>query len=573
MDTTRSSTTTKPYMSQPTLELEGGGKNNDGELSKLSGLSERFPSRDGNTQEERSFDPDFPLRSHPRSCRSSKKSGSPLPGTLQLPSHFNRPVQSPNRVDNTAITPNEMPPLTEPTMTSQLITDINPSSKAQPGRRRTSSASSVLTSSTTVRAKTSGPLAKLKQSFSQLQLTSSFKSDVTGQLLSPESTITHALPRSSTISSPPPSSPSQVPVSKSPTPTIVSSICDPPVRAAATSTPTINPTMAVVSHPHYPNITASGALAPMSFPKHLPPHPGNIQQRSSAQPPKLNLLPVNPRISLAISPTLMTDTGPARFSPTVISRPMPLPLSKLPTLTPRPDSSKAASSLRGTLGSSDLGSGVGEALVSKDNGKQQSSKTHSRMDVERRVGKQQLKSMPALPIQGSGRGVNGHEESDGTEEEDSADDEDELEDEEESPERPECSKPTFFASDMSTDSFRSSFDTSMSTAGLDCALSPSISNTFQRMRKKERDGAPPLGSSCYSVLNGDQLPPATTGSSIGLVPLLKEPTPPHAHLGHVQHTTTSSLPELQSTDSLSTPYHVGSKLNCTFCELTMFIDL
>lgn len=579
MDIMRSNTTTKPYISQPTFELEGGVKNNDGELSKLSGLSERLSSCDESTpQKKPSFDPDFPLRSHPRSSRSSKKSDPSLPHSLKLPSHFNKSVQSPDRVDNMAITitskaPSELPPLMmEPTnplafmSETELITDVNP--KAQPdsrlltGRRRSSTTNSLLT---TVTAKTSGSLVKLKQSFSQLQLISAFKSDVTGQLISPKSTNTHAQTSSPTVSSPPTSPPSLVPVSKSPTSTVEPSLHDPPVGVAATSTPIINPTMATISNPrpHHPDMIASGALAPMSLPKHLP-HAGNIHRRSPAQPPRLDIPPTNPGLSLTISPTLMTDTGPARFSPTVISRPMPLPLSNLPTLTPRSDTSKAVPSSRGTPGSSSFGFGVPVRSMSKGAGKQKAAQENSRIHEERRVGKQQLKSMPALPIQGSGRGVKGHEESDDMEEDDLVDDEDEFEDEGQSSKTFESSEPTFFTPDMNADGFRPNFDNSMRVAGY--VTSPFISNAsaiaFQQMKRLQSDGTSSSGSSYHSVLSGVQPPPAFSGSSVGSAPLLNEPLPPRAR--RVQYTKTSPfLSESQSADSSSRPqisYHVRETL-------------
>jgi len=200
--------------------------------------------------------------------------------------------------------------------------------------------------------------------------------------------------------------------------------------------------------------------------------------------------------------------------------------------------------------------------MSKVAGKQKAVQLNSKIHEERRVGKQKLKSMPALPIQGSGRGVKGHEESDDMEDDDSLDDEDEDEDEDEgqSSRRFESSGPTFFTPDMNADGFRPSFDNLMCVAGH--VTSPFISNAsasaFQQMKKNESDGTSSSGSSYHSVLSGVQLPPAFSGSSVGSAQLLNEPTPPRAH--RVQYMKTSPfLSESQSADSSSRPqisYHV-----------------
>jgi len=213
--------------------------------------------------------------------------------------------------------------------------------------------------------------------------------------------------------------------------------------------------------------------------------------------------------------------------------------------------------------------------MSKVAGKQKVAQENSRIHEGRRVGKQQLKSMPALPIQGSGRGVKGHEESDDMEEDDSVDDEDEFEDEGQSSKRFESSKPTFFTPDMNADGFRPNFDNSMRVVGhvTSSFISNASASAFQQMKRLQSDGTSSSGSSYHSVFSGVQLPPAFSGSSVGSARLLNEPLPPRAR--RVQYTKTSPfLSESQSADSSSRPqisYHVRETL--IFSELTSFIDL
>lgn len=586
MDFMRSNTSTKPSMSQPHLGLERRMKNghHDSEVSKLSGSSERLSGSRDETPPQRkpSINQDFPLRTHPRSSQSLKESDPPLP-RLPSPTHSDKPIQPPTGTENTIITGSGtvidgLPPVMDPMYSLVAQAEDRPttapvvssSPRAQPESKRPSSqrrpstaTSTVTTSSNATTVKAPGPLLKLKRSFSQLRLNSFSKqqSDVTspnsgrGQpppLPSPKSTST---PVRST--SPLTSSPSPVHVPNSPTSTPASSTRAPPTLADTTPTPISAPTSATTPHPqlHYPNMIASGALAPMSLPKPMPPHSGNLQRRAPAQPPKLSLPPVNHRISLTIPPALTTDDGPVKFSPTIISRPMPLPIMNLPTLTSRSDSLKPASGASSAIAS---GSGV---AAGRDLGKQKAAKGKSQKDEERRAGKQHLKSMPALPIQGTGRGVKGHEETDDMEDDDeSADDDDELDEEEDSSSsRLDNSRSGFLAPDMSEDSFRSGFDSSMgsiaSSVGLGHSSPPSTMSgaTARHAREGERERTSSSGSSYHSALSGfhPNHPPSApefAGLGIGAVPILKEPTPPRRYF--TQHNQ-ASLPSSSSRSQLS----------------------
>jgi hypothetical protein len=385
-------------------------------------------------------------------------------------------------------------------------------------------------------------LLKLKRSFSQLRLNSVSKQqpDVTepGQqpppLPSPKSsTDTRGTrPTSPSTSSPTP----PLPVLKAP-PSSSEPFSPPSAPDTSLTSNTAPTTTSTISHPHFyhPNIPVSGALAPMSAPKPVPSHSGGLHRRTPGQSPKLNLPPVNYRISLTIPPALTTDTGSARLSPTVISRPMPLPLLNLPTLTPRADSLKAtvASIARGTTSAVGIsGSAAGGlAFPSRDVGKQKA-KAQAQKDEDRRVGKQHLKSMPALPMQGTGRGVKGHEEVDDMEDDDeSVDDDDDLDE-------GESSRSDFLAPNMSVDSMRSSFDSSMSSTssiGLDHLSPPSTSNGATQLRVGEGERTPSTGSSYHSALSGitPHHPPAApdfTGLGVGGVPLLKQPKPPRTYV-------------------------------------------
>jgi len=202
--------------------------------------------------------------------------------------------------------------------------------------------------------------------------------------------------------------------------------------------------------------------------------------------------------------------------------------------------------------------------------KRKAAQKNSRIHEERRVGKQQLKSMPALPIQGSGRGVKGHEESDDMEEDDSLDDEDELEDEGQSSKGLGISKPM---PHMNTDGFRPNFDNSIRVAGH--VTSPFIPNaSANALQKNESDGISSSGSSHRSVLSGVQLPPAFLGSSVSSAPLLNGPMPTRAD--GVQSTKTSPfLSESQSAVSssrLQISHHVRGTLIFSVSWLVLLIS-
>ncbi|KAJ3573763.1 hypothetical protein NP233_g2232 [Leucocoprinus birnbaumii] len=610
MESMRSDSNSKPFMSQPHLSLEHGAKidHHDSPMSKQSGSSERLSSGDETTlQGKQSINQEFPLRSHPRSSRSLKKSDPP---NLPLSTHSDNPTHSPTVVDNPGITEGAkvidgLPPVMDPlsSLASQAGQElsmahvVSSSPKAQPApkrpssQRRPSTANSIITTSsnaTTVKAP--GPLLKLKRSFSQLRLNplSKSQSDVTAPhsgrnqpppLPSPKSTTNTQNAHSTS-----PHSPIHVPNNS--TSTSAPTARTRPTRANTSPNPTATPTTTTPAlHPqlYHPNMTASGALAPMSMPRPLPPHSGNLQRRTPAQPPKLNLPPVNPRISLTIPSALTTDSGPVRFSPTIISRPMPLPLLNLPTLTPRSDSLKA---------NSNLGAGGASRIVggSKDAGKQKVERAKSLKDEERRVGKQHLKSMPALPCQGTGRGVKGHEEVDDMEEDDeeSMDDDDDLDDEDtESPSRiAEGSNSGFLAPGMNTeDSFRPGFDSSMSSiashTGMEQMPRQSTSTAAtarqqQRVEERERTTSS-SGSSYHSALSGIQSshPPAVpdfTGLGVGAVPIVKEPTPPRGYFTqHAQPQASSSSRPQPSLHAQGPSYHTPrlpevdtSKLDLSF---------
>ncbi|KXN89353.1 hypothetical protein AN958_05851 [Leucoagaricus sp. SymC.cos] len=488
MNPIRSNTITKPFMSQPHLGLERGlkGGHHDSEMSKLSESPLSSPHSDKPVQSFEGGD-----------AAGISESGRVIDG---LP-----PVMNPKK------------PFASPPGDAKPFPKTQPLDKRPRGQKRPSTANSTVTttsSATTVKAP--GPLLKLKRSFSQLRLNSFSKQqpDVTGSssaqqqpppLPSPESANTSAQPTSPSASS---STPARVPKKSSSTP-------PPSVPPSATQNPSsiTTPTTPSQTHP-YPNMTASGPLAPMSLPRPVPPpHSGTRHRRVPAQPPKLSLPPVNHRLSLTISPALATDTGPARFSPTVISRPMPLPLSNLPILTPRSDSLKAASS-------------VGAS-----------------------VGRQHLKTMPSLPIQGTGRGVKGHEEADDMEDDESADDDDELdEDEGETSSRLDSSRSGFVAPDTSADSMRLSFDSSVSSvassSGLD-HLPPASGLGASQARGRQRERTPSTGSSYHSaldVLSCSHPPqhPEFVGLGVGIVPILKQPTPPRAFTQQSQASSASA---------------------------------
>lgn len=515
----------------------------DGEMSKLSGSSERFPSHDENAlQGKPSVNQDFPLRTSPRSSRVHQKP-DPMPLPPSSPPH-SMPRQPFEVVESTAHNgsgrnidglPRVMDPMNPPQVASPLgAPSPAPTSplfpRAQPitkrpttsdGLRRPSTAGSIQTTSSNATVKT-GPLLKLKRSFSQLRLNSFSKqhSDVTspspGHLPStpkstniPQTLVTASATPPSSSSSPPVPPPKSAPTSYGSAPHVPST--------THSTTSTIPPSTT------HPNMITSGPLAPMSIHKPLPPPGGTLQRRTQDQPPKLSLAPVNHRISLTMPMPITTEAGSARFSPTVISRPLPLPLLNLPTLAPRSDSLTGASTSAGVNSSVSGGGGSAVGRIGGSGSGGPRTRVGVREDQERRAGKAHLKSMPALPLQGTGRGVKGHEEMD-EDEDDSAEEDDEDYEED---------------SSRLEDSSRSGFDSSASSLasiGQEQHILPASSSGGSRSREKERERTPSTGSSYHSALSGFS-PPDSAG--FNAVPIIKHPTPPRVHT-QIQASSTSA---------------------------------
>lgn len=144
----------------------------------------------------------------------------------------------------------------------------------------------------------------------------------------------------------------------------------------------------------------------------------NFTSRPSLQPVKRSMTAGDEslRLSLPSSNNRLTlhevlESNSARLSPSVILRPPPLPLINLPMLsTPTIRMSAGAGSSAGD-GSAQL----------------QGSRSHAN---GRSASRRAIKSMPALPLQGTSRGTRGHEEVDDMEDDDEDDDIDEEDEEE-----------------------------------------------------------------------------------------------------------------------------------------------
>lgn len=521
---------TKPFMSQPLLGLVDQASNfsqHDGDVVKFLTCAERSPSREeaGIQKMPPSIHHDLP----PRTGIQNKNPDPLLPRSSSpqsMPRHFSgvtHPVQDGSRrnidVPSLVVTPLNAQEAVSTTRVYSVTSTTSLSHRAQlvsghptaaEGGERPGTANSVQASNSSATSKTA--LLNGKRSFSQLRLNIKTKqnSDLTGSSSKPgsmstniSSTSTCAVTQSLSSKSLPPT-----PAVKAAATLLASPV---PVPSTTDKTPPSNSTTSTS--------TATGMPSSTNIHKPLPPPGGTLANLVKDQPPKLSLGSFNHRLSFNLKTPTVTEGGLARLSPTVITRPPPLPLLNLPTLTPRSDSlTEASTAFNFNRGRMTRSGKVGEG-----------GSLRSREDQERSIRRSQLKSMPALPRKGSGWGVSGHEEVDDYEDELVDDDDDDYDGD--SSRNDMSSRSGLLAPDMGADSMRSSLASSRSSLTSvdqrDNLLPPSLSGRGRPYREEEEEtGTYSSGDSSYHSARSIAYPsPRPELAASSSVPRIKYPTP------------------------------------------------